>query len=270
MMIATEDTKRRIIERYLAGDTVKEAVRGSGYSYRTLVDWLKKAGIQARRRTDYRRYDLDSRYFLTIDTEIKAYWLGFIAADGNVSGTALVVGLAAKDEVHLYKLKSALSASHPVYRQQSKCETGTFGAAVLRISSTDLVADLDGHGIHSNKTWTVRPPVTLPHHLMPAYWRGVFDGDGHVCVSGVYKTGNRKWNIGLVGNEAMVQGFAAFVSKQVPSRTTVRRHQKSDTFYVRYSGTQTPFAVANLLYQDAPVYLERKYATYVQMKAGAG
>lgn len=48
-----------------------------------------------------RPYAVNQDYFATIDTEEKAYWLGFIAADGCVSragkGFRFQMGLAARD-----------------------------------------------------------------------------------------------------------------------------------------------------------------------------
>ena len=36
-----------------------------------------------------RMYDIDKDYFKVIDTEEKAYWLGFIYADGSISSQPL-------------------------------------------------------------------------------------------------------------------------------------------------------------------------------------
>ena len=49
-----------------------------------------------------------------IDTEEKAYWLGFITADGCiVSKGGLSVNLVATDAGHLEKLSVSLSSSWP-------------------------------------------------------------------------------------------------------------------------------------------------------------
>ena len=55
------------------------------------------------------RYSLNERYFEKIDNNNKAYWLGFIAADGCVSnkkgGRYLYIELSRKDRDHLEKFK---------------------------------------------------------------------------------------------------------------------------------------------------------------------
>src|SRR5581483_4155416 len=63
-------------------------------------------------------YTFDDQFFNVIDTETKAYWLGFITADGCVRtdhyNHQLKVKLKDSDASHLEKLKAALAADHPV------------------------------------------------------------------------------------------------------------------------------------------------------------
>jgi len=42
--------------------------------------------------------DTNKRFFETIDTKQKAYWLGFIAADGYVNSKRLTIKLSPKDQ----------------------------------------------------------------------------------------------------------------------------------------------------------------------------
>ena len=47
-------------------------------------------------------------YFSEIDIEEKAYWLGFIYADGYVTGSKLGIAIANLDRMHLEKFKKWL------------------------------------------------------------------------------------------------------------------------------------------------------------------
>ena len=51
------------------------------------------------------KYTYNHNYFENIDTKEKAYWLGFIYADGNVNkaGSTLRINLQGKDHLHLAK-----------------------------------------------------------------------------------------------------------------------------------------------------------------------
>ena len=61
-------------------------------------------------RVYLRKYVIDHHFFDEIDTEEKAYWLGFITADGNVmqtkTGSTLRVILAVKDAGHLERMNA--------------------------------------------------------------------------------------------------------------------------------------------------------------------
>ena len=56
------------------------------------------------------------RYFQTIDTENKAYWLGFIYADGCVSKDLhyLTIDLSIADIDHIEKFKNEIDAHQKI------------------------------------------------------------------------------------------------------------------------------------------------------------
>ena len=63
------------------------------------------------------------RNFEIIDTEEKAYWLGFLYADGSVSSTdnRIELGLAEKDLNHIEKFKEFIGVPNKIsYRPQTK------------------------------------------------------------------------------------------------------------------------------------------------------
>lgn len=62
------------------------------------------------------RLRCDETVFDSIDTEEKAYWLGFIFADGNISqvGHKFEMNLGGKDYDHLDKLRKFFKYEHPV------------------------------------------------------------------------------------------------------------------------------------------------------------
>lgn len=68
---------------------------------------------------DNHTYFADYDKFKKIDNPDKAYWLGFIAADGNVllrqnSGT-LRIGVHTKDREHLEKFKDFMSSNANIH-----------------------------------------------------------------------------------------------------------------------------------------------------------
>ena len=59
----------------------------------------------------HRKYEFDFNYFENIDTEEKAYWLGFLYADGCVTPNTVRVELQASDKKHIEKFREAVQAN---------------------------------------------------------------------------------------------------------------------------------------------------------------
>src|SRR4051812_11332056 len=67
-----------IIQAYLEGASTSQAVATLGYSQQTCTNILKRQGITPRNHQEVcRHYAVDKEFFDQIDTEDKAYWLGF-------------------------------------------------------------------------------------------------------------------------------------------------------------------------------------------------
>ena len=97
-----------ILDRYNAGESVLSiSYDFPERSYWSISEEIKASGI-AVRGNDFtaRKYRCNETYFDHIDSESKAYWLGFIYADGCISnnGYRFEVRLSKNDEDHLIKL----------------------------------------------------------------------------------------------------------------------------------------------------------------------
>ena len=93
-------------------------------------------------------YSVNENYFSVIDSEEKAYWLGFIAADGNIGGIYdFRIELQKQDLSHLEKLKVALNSTHPI-KLTSK------NTYLFRIVNKQFYSDLIKQGIYPCKSLT--------------------------------------------------------------------------------------------------------------------
>jgi len=206
-------------------------------------------------------YRLDETFFDVIDTEAKAYWLGFITADGCVhAGSAgaagwlrrqLSVKLKASDAGHLEKLKADLAAENPV---RPVPPTGLAGpGAELALSSPHLVESLIRLGVTPRKSLTVTP-WDGPAGLMRHYWRGMVDGDGTIVKHP--RLERDKWHLRLLGSEACVEAFRLWAVGVCG--TAAKKYPKGNIWSFTMGGLASPQAVARELYGDATVYLDRK------------
>lgn len=201
-------------------------------------------------------------YFDSVDTPEKAYWLGFITADGCVSSVKhhyrVDIKLMESDAGHLEKLRSAVSAEGTVRFSPRRGVAGP--AAALWLSSRHFVESLAALGVGPRKSLTVKP-WDGPAGLMPHYWRGMFDGDGCISRSSVRKT----WLVSLCGSKACVDAFAEWGSGVCGS--DARARFVSNIWYWNVSGVAMPQALIRELYRDAAVYLDRKHDLARQLLA---
>jgi hypothetical protein len=212
--------------------------------------WRRHGDPEAGRQT----YHLDETFFDVIDTEAKAYWLGFITADGCVrtdhSSHQLKVKLMISDAPHLEKLKTALAADYPI---TSGDRQGVAGAwAALTVSSPHMIDSLASLGVTPRKSLTVQP---WDGHadLMRHYWRGLFDGDGYIGR----EAARNKWTLNLCGSDACVAAFADW-ARGICGATS-RPYSASNIWRWKVAGLAAPQALAREMYGDALVYLDRKH-----------
>jgi hypothetical protein len=205
-------------------------------------------------------------YFDEIDTPEKAYWLGFIATDGMVTGfrsgsLRLVIKLARKDRAHLEVLHSALEAKRPIRdteewsKPPGSDERKKRPASVLDVCSPQIVNALVRHGITARKTDELQP-WDGPGRLMRHYWRGVIDGDGTI---GTYD-GEAK--LGLCGSKPLVEAFLEWARGICDTTANPRRGTQGNRRYwlLALGGNRRLPRLLAVLYDDAPVALARKKA----------
>jgi DNA-directed RNA polymerase specialized sigma24 family protein len=242
-----------MVAAYLDGASAEEAGALFGYSKEPCVNALQRRGIPLRTISEaIRQHSVNERFFATIDTEEKAYWLGLLTADGSVRVNSVTLVLHAKDEAHLYKFKTSLQAEHPVYpieRERKGKHEKYFG---IRINSQQMVQDLAAHGVVERKSLIVEPSPYVPDEFARDYWRGEIDGDGSIG----YGRAAEQWSVSLCGSEAIVRGFQQFASQYINSKAQIRPNGK--IFSITYTGSAQARKLLEVLYGGATVYLERK------------
>jgi hypothetical protein len=183
----------------------------------------------------------------------KAYWLGFIAADGYIDSNHLKVTLSSVDKDHLVRLATSLHSSHPVIDQIQ----GKHASSTLRIYSHELCNDLIRHGITFRKTFTLQWPV-LSVVMLRHFVRGYVDGDGCFTVDGKVR---RNAYFSVTSNESFLSNLQAFLMRYCAVNQTklFQRHKDSPIYTLVYCGKLQVRRIVDFLYHDATIYLPRKY-----------
>lgn len=177
-----ELTELAICERYLSGESPAALGEEFGCDRNSVLRIVRRLGQARRREGRPRTHTCDDSYFDRIDTQEKAYWLGFVAADGGVVRNAVRVKLAARDKEHLYRLRAALGATNPVLDTVTTSRGRPFDQSYLTITSERLTSGLASHGVVPNKSATLAWPEQLSPDLVRQYLRGYVDGDGGFYV----------------------------------------------------------------------------------------
>lgn len=241
-----------IVTRYEGGESAKNIGDSVGVSWVAILNRLRQRGTAIRNKSQcQQRYSLNEYFFDVIDSEHKAYWLGFIAADGSVNGNALAVALAPYDKDHLEKLARTISSNHPV--REYSYPRQPFVRFYIR--STHMTQSLSRYGIVPNKSLTLRFP-DLPAHLTRHFIRGYVDGDGGFSIA----TARNNPSFAVTSNADFLKPMQQVLINECDLKDTklYYRHPDVPIATLRYGGRNQVKKIHDYLYSKATVFLQRK------------
>jgi len=255
-----DDTeKNKIAKFYKDGYSMNKIAILYNVSATIIKKILKDKKIDIR---GHRQFNVNNQYFSKINTEDKAYWLGFIAADGYLRHQnyqyLLGINLQYQDVNHLNKLNSNINSNYPVHKRSVNKNGKIYKMACLSINSKQIFDDLNNLGITCNKSHIVSAPK-ISTDLLRHFWRGVFDGDGTIGCYGK----DSQWSLSLYGNKFMLDDFKNFVRNICDAKASILKSKKTHRFSV--AGNKIAPKLAHKIYKKSHIYLERKYNKYLQM-----
>lgn len=218
-------------------------------------------------RTKYK----NEHYFDEIDTEEKAYWLGFLFADGNISKPKRViqgvekpwyrieVSLKHEDAAHLEKFRTALQMEATIKKSHTnfeQCER-----ARLAFNSKHMWNTLNNYGCTPCKSKTLTFPNTnifKNKALIRHFIRGYVDGDG--CLSYCDQNHNRA-HLSILGTKNILENIQDWIPLQF--KLQVYGKSKENVQQLSIVG-KTAFFIANYLYSNCTIRLDRKYNKYLE------
>lgn len=255
-------------------------IKNTGVYNKELLENIKnKIGKETIKSNLFRK-----DFFEVIDTEEKAYWLGFLYADGCVSvykskktgkekAMSLSVELSNKDMEFLQKLKNQLGSEKELKERVIENKGKKYFSVRLSICNTNLCRDLINKGCIPRKSLILKFPdnTQVPKHLTNHFIRGYFDGDG--CVSFTEsKSKDKRYNIvrdtknyvvGFVGTEDMLKSInKQFVENANCSEITLRK--KGKAYQLNFTGINNFVNIFEYLYKDANIFMDRKAIKFIE------
>lgn len=222
-------------------------------------------GLSGKQRRIYNLGNED--FFHTIDTEEKAYWLGFLMADGCMSqkkngyANSIHIGLARQDRQHLVKFNKSVDTNKPIYDFKSQGHN----KSEIEISSNIMFDDLCSYGCVPNKTYKITWVNLKNDTLQFAFIRGYFDGDGSIAKKFDIST-LHKATVSIAGYKPNLMKFIDFLSAHNISaqfRVDKRKNKyKSEEQFgaLVFPNKYERYKFLNFIYpQSAMIYLDRKF-----------
>ena len=207
---------------------------------------------------------IDSSSFERIDTEEKAYWLGFLFADGYISNDGAVeLCLKYDDVAHLKKYKIFLKSSHEITEKDVPLNGKIFKAVRISFKDKTIYDDLVSYGCVNNKSSVIQMP-DLDSDQLRHFIRGFFDGDGCVSIS---KTDNV--NVSFTsGSLLMLNQIAWFLRGVIDISFSITRDKRTDSTYKLYIASDSKYKFLNYIYESSNIYLDRKYNLFIAVHGG--
>lgn len=253
--------KEIIINLYNKTNSAYKVAEQLGINVKTAYRLLKEYGISSVGTQGARKNYYDENYFETIDSSEKAYWLGFIYADGcvyegnNGNSYRLQINLKESDKPHLEKFQESIGSSYKIgYNANTK-------SVSLKINSTKMCKDLINLGVIPRKSLVCTMP-NIPYNLKSHFVRGLFDGDGTItmCNNVTKKKAYPHFSI-CTGSE----DFATSLHELLPGCKMYIQKRKHLLYSIETSDTDYIKDIYDWLYEDATVWLDRKHDKYTEI-----
>lgn len=206
------------------------------------------------------KYTCNDNFFDVINTEEKAYWLGVLYADGNITNNTVSckrIFLTSTDKEWVEDfLKAIQSTNTPKLEKHNKFKDANVWKAA--ISSPKMHSDLNNLGCTAVKSMTIRMP-NIKNELVHHFIRGYFDGDGTV---GIYKN-NKKldWMVLKSGFCSGSEKFIKDLLNIIPVKNKKIYHTNKNLYLANFSLNDS-ISLYNYLYKDATIYLKRKHKIF--------
>jgi len=211
---------------------------------------------------DGRKYSCNNSVFSVINNEMKAYWLGFLMADGCIRNDRNIVDvtLSEKDKCHLLKLNKFLESTYKISDRKTTLNGKEFKSCRTYFVSKQIVDDLSKYGCIENKTYKVFNMYLFNDiNLDRAYIRGIFDGDGSLST---IKNSPRISKLTFSSHtEDMLLSIISIIEKYM-GKLDYKIYKRSQGSYSVQFRMESVRKILFFMYYNSSIYLDRKYHIY--------
>lgn len=256
------DLAIKLYEQY---HNVSKVAKELNINVTTVIKRFKILGIQM---DSHSHLKFDEHVFDKIDSEEKAYWLGFIYADGyirtqkNTNKCArydFELALSKHDIDHLYKFDKFMKSNKSnVKIGISKVNGKEFERCRWSVGNKNLWTQLNNKGVTPKKSLTLKFPTEsqVSKEFQLAFIRGYFDGDGSISTK---ETSKSALSVQLIGTRDFLEKVLEILNINANIHLVNSSSQK---IYNISFAIQKGTDFLNQIYSKATIYLDRKYNLY--------
>lgn len=217
---------------------------------------LKRLGY-TKNKYELTKRNFNKSFFHVIDSEEKAYWLGFIFADGCIyvqdeNSKQLKITLQLSDKNFLKKFIKSIDGDFNVKEGKKKAFGKIYGYCEVNFRCKEMVTDLQQYTT-PNKTNTVRMPK-IPEELERHFLRGFADGDG--CFYCGNKTNRKSFEI--ISNSSKMLDDIKNILEKNNIKSSIYKKKNGNLKLGIYNFSELK-KLHNYFYDNCNIYMERKY-----------
>lgn len=262
-MISKEELTE-IIQMYQNNVSLREIEKRTSHGRPAITKMLQRLGVKTTFGNHYRKYFFDFNFFEKIDNEYKAYWLGFMYADGCIlkqdnrgyGEQEFKIQIAKEDLELLEKFKQDIKSTYPIREDKSKHEKNPNHQiqVIQSLRSQKTVNDLKKLGCVENKSLILTFPSEqqVPKELQKHFIRGYFDGDGSISET------KEHYYINFVGTESFIKKLYQILNMG----SVFQDKRKENSWYLSIGGNLQVVKFYHLLYDNSNRYMQRKYEKF--------
>lgn len=255
-IIFTKEQQNEIIRLYTDTDmSILDISKKFNVSTTPITRILKDNGVKLiNKKAFVRKHNVNDDYFNKIDTEEKAYWLGFIASDGYITNNRVGIGLSIIDKEHLEKFKKCINSDTDIRIISANGNTVKHDSCDLRFTSQKMVKDLKKYTIVENKTFVLDLNILfkyIPYELIHHVLRGYFDGDGTISQNKITK----QPIFSIIATEKNILVIKELLNIK---NKIIKEKRRKDSFYIQEQSRENFKNLYNYLYKNSSIFLDRK------------
>lgn len=257
MKTLTDQQKIEIIKLYESGLNAVQIGKIYSRTNSAILNLLKRRGIIIR-KSKPTIYSFNKSTFDIINSNEKAYWLGFLLGDCAVTHNSLRLELSNIDYNHLVKFQNFMQSDNKITNTAKNC-------SMIIINSVDFCAKIAKYGLVPRKTYLNILTPKINKKYLRHFYRGILDADGWITEHKLKRTRSQhEFGFSSYNMNFLIEIKTWFELQLGKKCGYIKERFTNGQRVCQYiiGGNDNFVKIGKLLYNNANIFLERKFIKY--------